>query len=71
LNEIRGEMRALDAKFTARIEGLQAKMDAELRAIHSEINRLDDKVGALDKRMDITERLDAAEAKVRELEARR
>jgi hypothetical protein len=68
---MRGEMKALNARFTARINGLGARMYAEFGTVHSEINGLDRKVDALDKRMHITERLDAAEAKVRELEARR
>lgn len=93
LNAMRGDIRALDAKFTGRIDGLEgklngrfdllgskltgridglsSKMDAEFGTVHSEIKRLDQLIEGIDKRMDLTERLVAVEAKVRDLEAKR
>ena len=78
ISEIKGEIKALDAKFG----GLEAKVEGEFRAVHSEIARLDQKIGAvddklttrigdLDKRWDVAQRLAVMEGKVHELEARR
>ncbi len=66
-----GEIRALDAKLSGKIDGMEAKMDGEFKTVHSEIRRLDEKIDGLDKRMDIARRLVAAEGKVRELESRK
>ena len=77
LNEVRGDIRALDGKLTGRIDGLEgkiggleAKMDAEFRSVHSEIKRLDERVDGLDKRMALAQRLTTVEAKVRDLEVK-
>ena len=62
---------AFEARFDARFNAMDAKTDAEFRTVHSEIKRLDERIDGLDKSMDITQRLVAAESKVRELEATR
>ena len=77
MNELKGEIKALDAK----LGGLESKVEGEFRAVHSEIRRLDEKansnskrleekVDALDKRMDVTQRVAVIEEKMRELESR-
>ncbi len=60
LNEVKGEVKAVNAR-----------MDGEFRAVHSEIMRLNEKIEALDKRMDFAQRLAVVEGKVNELEARK
>ena len=71
MNELKGEIKALDAK-----------VDGKFKAMHSETRRLDEKidqsnrrlegkVDALDKRMDVTQRVAVIEEKIRELEARK
>ena len=59
MNELKGEIRALDA----RVEG-------EFKAVHSEIRRLDEKIDSIDKRMDVTQRVAVIEEKMRELESK-
>jgi len=46
VSEIKEETKALDAK----LGGFQAEVEGEFRAVHSEISRLDQKVGAVDER---------------------
>jgi hypothetical protein len=42
----------------------------QFAAVHYEIRRLDGKVDALNKRIDVSDRLAAIEGRIRELEAR-
>lgn len=69
VNELKGGIKELDAKA-----------DGEFKVMHSEIRRLDEKIDlsnmrlegridALDKRMDVTQRAAVVEEKMRELEA--
>ena len=78
MSELKGEIRALDAK----VEGFGSKVEGEFRAVHSEIGRIDQKIDALDKlretktdgldkRMDVTQRVAVIEEKMRELETKR
>jgi len=60
VNELKGEIKTLDAK----VEG-------EFKAVHSEMKRLDEKIGGLDKRMDMTQRVAVIEEKMREIESKR
>ena len=76
--KLSGRIDALDAKLSGRIDslegrsaGLEAKMDAEFRAVHSEVRRIDESFEGLSKRLDMNERLLSVEARVRELEAKR
>jgi len=59
ISELKGEVKAINA----RLEG-------EFKAVHSEIRRLDEKIDSLDKRMDVVQRLAVVEGKVQELESR-
>jgi len=43
-NGLEGKLVGLDQKFTARIDDLKAKMDAEFRTVHSEIKRPDENI---------------------------
>ena len=77
MNELKGEIKALDAK----VGGFESKVEGEFRAVHSEIGRLDEKIDSLDKRletkidgldkrMDVTQRVAVIEERMRELEAK-
>jgi Skp family chaperone for outer membrane proteins len=63
LSEVKGELKAMDAK-----------MEGEFKAIHSEIRRVEEKLSTkideLDKRMDVTQRLTIVEEQLKELRAR-
>ncbi len=48
-DELRADMKALDAKFDAKIDALDAKLDAKLDALDT---KLDAKVGTLDAKME-------------------
>lgn len=63
-------------EIQAEATGLRAEMGGEFKAIHSEINRLDEKISGadirlgekidgLDKRLDVVQRLAVVEAKLR------
>jgi hypothetical protein len=60
MSELKGEVKAINAR-----------LDGEFKAVHSEIRRLDEKIDGLDKRMDVVQRLAVVEGKVQELESRR
>ncbi len=60
ISELKGEVRAVNARI-----------DGEFKAVHSEIGRLEEKIDGLDKRMDVVQRLAVVEGKVQELETRR
>ncbi len=60
ISELKGEVKAINAR-----------MDGEFRAVHSEIKRLDQKIDGLDKRMEVMQRLAVVEGKVQELESRK
>jgi hypothetical protein len=70
ISEVKGELKAMNA----RISGLEGKMEGEFKAVHSEIRRVEEKLGTkmdgLDKRMDVTQRLAVVEEQVKELLAR-
>jgi hypothetical protein len=68
--KIEAKMEGLDQKLTAGIDGLQGRMQAEFGAVHTEIKRLDDKIDALDKRTDVTQRLAVVEEQFKELRAK-
>ena len=68
--KIDAKIDGLDQKLTARIDGLEGRMDSEFKLVHGEIRRLDDKIDALDKRTDFTQRLTVVEEQVKELRAR-
>jgi hypothetical protein len=59
ISELKGEVKAINAR-----------LDGEFKAVHSEIRRLDEKIDSLDKRMDVVQRLAVVEGKVQELESR-
>jgi len=61
---------SLDQKLTSRIDGFEGRMDAEFKTVHIEIRRLDDKIDALDKRTDVTQRLAVVEEQLKELRAK-
>jgi chromosome segregation ATPase len=61
---------SLDEKLSAKIDGLEGRMQGELKAVHTEIKRLDDKVDALEQRTDMTQRLAVVEERFRELRAK-
>ncbi|HEV2138033.1 MAG TPA: hypothetical protein VGR53_04270 [Nitrososphaerales archaeon] len=60
--ELKGELKAISAR-----------MDGEFKAVHSEIRRVEEKLGTkidgLDKRMDVTQRLTKVEEELKELRA--
>ena len=84
MSELRGELKSvngridglqgkIEGRFEAlggKIGGLEDKMEGQFAAVHSEIRRLDGKMEALDKRIDVSDRLAAVEGKIRELEAK-
>lgn len=54
LNEVKGELKAVNARIDGvegKIDGLEGKMEGEFKAVHSEINRLDEKVDGVDRRL--------------------
>ncbi len=63
ISEIKGELKAMDAR-----------MDGEFKAVHSEISRVEETLGAkieaLDERMDVTQRLAVVEEQLKELRAK-
>jgi chromosome segregation ATPase len=77
LSELKGEIKVvnakidgLDQKLATRIDGLEGKMQSEFKTVHTEIKRLDDKIDALDKRTDLTQRLAVVEEQFKELRAK-
>jgi DNA repair exonuclease SbcCD ATPase subunit len=81
ISELKGELKAVDA----RIGGLEGKMDGQFKAVHSDIQRVEEKlsteiqrveeklstkVDELDKRMDMTQRLAVVEEQLKELRAK-
>ena len=68
--KIDAKIDGLDQKLTARIDGLEGRMDSEFKLVHGEIRGLDDKIDALDKRTDVTQRLTVVEEQLRELRAK-
>jgi len=58
ISEIKGEITALDA----RLEGFEAKVDGEFRAVHSEISRLDEKIDSVDAKL--STRIDAMDERL-------
>jgi len=60
IGEIKGELRAMNAR-----------MDGEFKAVHSEIRRAEEvlgvKIDGLEKRMDVTQRLAVVEEQLKEL----
>jgi hypothetical protein len=67
---LEAKMDGLDQKLTVTIVGLEGRMQGEFRTLHAEIKRLDDKIDALDKRTDVTQRLAVVEEQFKELRAK-
>jgi len=61
---------SLDEKLAAKIDGLEGRMQGELKAVHTEIKRLDDKIDALEQRTDLTKRMAVVEERFKELRAK-
>ena len=63
ISEVKGELKAMNGRI-----------DGEFKAVHSEIRRVEEKLGTkideLDKRLDVTQRLAVVEEQVKELLAR-
>ena len=68
--KLTAKIEGLDQKLTSRIDGLEGRMESEFKTVHTEIGRLDDKIDALDKRTDVTQRLAVVEEQLKELRAK-
>jgi tetrahydromethanopterin S-methyltransferase subunit G len=70
ISEVKGELKTINA----RMDGFEGKMEGEFKAVHSEIKKVEEKLGTsideLDKRLDVTQRLAVVEEQVKELLAR-